>query len=285
TEPPLRVSRTQLGGLLVPYLRRRRIGRDAPQILAAQHLRIIRPRQHQRRFRLLRVRGPFEQQSGGGDVADRKQALGPLQQHRKLVRIDASYRSCLACHRNGLTNGRSDRDHRGRRSYRRDFAGGFAGRRLRYRDLALERALIGGGDFVARRRCRRRCQRIGRRAASGRNLRSGRFGGKRRRGNALRLRSLRLRHGELGGRRRAAASATERGVEDDGSRRVDGEQRENGRDRRHHHDAGHDTSGARFLQPAATEPPVAARESIFGKLLVRLLLVVGEEKRYRLVWR
>src|SRR6267142_4342666 len=153
TEPPLRVSRTELGGLLIPNPRRRLIGRDAPQILAAQHLRIIGPRQHQRGFRLLRVRGPFEQQSGGSDVADRKQALRALQQRHKLVRIDASYRSRLTRHRNGLTNGRSDRDDRGRRCYRSDLTGGFASHRLGYRDLALERALIGGGDFVARRRC------------------------------------------------------------------------------------------------------------------------------------
>ena len=65
----------------------------------------------------------------------------------------------------------------------------------------------------------------------------------------------------------------------------DGKQRENGRYRRHHHDAGYDAPRARFLQPAAAEPSVAARESIFGKLLMGLLLVVGEEKRHRLVWR
>src|SRR5437899_836596 len=148
TEPPPRVCRTELGGLLIPNPRCRRIGRDAPQILAAQHLRIIRPRQHKRCLHLLRVRGPFEQQSGGGDVADLKQALCPLQQRRKLVRIDASYRSRLTGRRHGLTNGRSDRD---RRCYRSDLAGGFARHRLGYRDLALERALNGGGDFVARR--------------------------------------------------------------------------------------------------------------------------------------
>ena len=53
--------------------------------------------------------------------------------------------------------------------------------------------------------------------------------------------------------------------------------------RRHHHDAGYDAPRARFLQPAAAEPSVAARESIFGKLLMGLFLVVGEEKRNRLV--
>ena len=69
------------------------------------------------------------------------------------------------------------------------------------------------------------------------------------------------------------------------TRRVDGKQRENGRYRRHHHDAGHDAPGARLLQPAAAEPSVAARESIFGKLLMGLFLVVGEEKRNLLVRR
>ena len=64
----------------------------------------------------------------------------------------------------------------------------------------------------------------------------------------------------------------------------DGKQRENGRYRRHHHDAGRDAPRTRFLQPAVAEPSVAARESVFGKLLMGLLLVVGEEKRYRLVW-
>ena len=65
----------------------------------------------------------------------------------------------------------------------------------------------------------------------------------------------------------------------------DGKQCENGRDRRHDHDAGHDAPRARLLQAAAAEPSVAARESIFGKLLMRLFLVVGEEKRHRLVRR
>jgi hypothetical protein len=83
----------------------------------------------------------------------------------------------------------------------------------------------------------------------------------------------------------AAATAAERGVEDDGTRRVDGKQRENGRNRRHHHDAGYDAPRARFLQSATAKPSVAARESIFGKLLVRLFLVVGEEQRNLLVWR
>src|SRR5215211_3939812 len=77
-------------------------------------------------------------------------------------------------------------------------------------------------------------------------------------------------------RRRAAATPAKRGVEDNGTRRVDGKQRENGRYRRHHHDAGYDASRARFLQPAAAEPSVAAK-SILRKLLMGLLLVVGEE--------
>jgi hypothetical protein len=99
------------------------------------------------------------------------------------------------------------------------------------------------------------------------------------------LRGLRLRHGKLGGRRRTAATATQRGVEDDGTRRVDGKQRENCRYRRHHHDAGDDATCARLLHPAVAEPPVAAGERIFGKLLVGLFLVVGEEKRNLLVRR
>ena len=65
----------------------------------------------------------------------------------------------------------------------------------------------------------------------------------------------------------------------------DGKQRKNSRYRRHDHDAGHDAPRARFLQPSAAEPPVPARESIFGKLLMRLFLIVGEEKRHRLVRR
>ena len=58
----------------------------------------------------------------------------------------------------------------------------------------------------------------------------------------------------------------------------DGEQREHGRYRRHHRDAGYDAPRARFL-------PVAARESIFGERLMSLVLIVGEEKRHRLVCR
>src|SRR6185295_11637701 len=54
-QPPPRVRGSELGRLLVPNPRRRRIGRNAPQILAAQHLRIIGPRQHQCGFRLLGV--------------------------------------------------------------------------------------------------------------------------------------------------------------------------------------------------------------------------------------
>ena len=46
----------------------------------------------------------------------------------------------------------------------------------------------------------------------------------------------------------------------------------------------YDASRARLLQPAAAEPSVAAK-SIFGKLLMMLLLVIGEEKRHRLVLR
>jgi len=40
-----------------------------------------------------------------------------------------------------------------------------------------------------------------------------------------------------------------------------------------------------LFQPAAAEPSVAARESIFGELLMGLFLVVREEKRNLLVWR
>ena len=105
-----------------------------------QHLRIVGACQHQRRLGLLRVGRAFEQQPGGGDVADRKQALRPLQQRRKFIRIDAPCRNGLAGWRYGLADGRHNRG---------GLAGGFARHRLGHDDLALDRALIGGGNFVA----------------------------------------------------------------------------------------------------------------------------------------
>ena len=90
----------------------------------AQHLRIVGAGQHEGGFRLLRVRRALEQQAGGGDVADRKQALRPLQQRREFIRIDAP-------------------DRRG---------GSAAARAPQARvatTLALDRGLIGRGDFVA----------------------------------------------------------------------------------------------------------------------------------------
>ena len=104
---------------------------------------------------------------------------------------------------------------------------------------------------------------------------------------ALRLRRFRDCCGELGRRRCAAADPTaERGVEDHRTRRVDGKQRENRCDRRHDRDTGHDAAGARLLQSAVAETPVTACKSVFGKLLMMFFLVIGEEKRNRLVmWR
>ena len=66
---------------------------------------IVGLRQHQRRAGLLRLRGPFEQQPRRRDVADRDQALGPLQQVREFVGIEPSCRRCAACSRGGSGDG------------------------------------------------------------------------------------------------------------------------------------------------------------------------------------
>src|ERR1700722_15504927 len=68
-EATLRVGRAELGGALIPGARLRRIGRDVTDILRSQHIGIIGLRQQQRRTGLLRIRGPFEQQPRGWNVA------------------------------------------------------------------------------------------------------------------------------------------------------------------------------------------------------------------------
>ena len=160
-----------------------------------QHLRVICPRQHQGRFGFLCVRRAFEQQAGGGDVADRQQALRPLQQRRKFIRIDAP------CRR------------------RRGGAAATGGSRVTgstATTLLLSARLIGGGDFVARRRGGRQCG-GGLETAGGRTrpaLRR-RFG-IRRLGDDGRWRccSFRLRSAELDGCR---AGKRGLGVDDDGA--------------------------------------------------------------------
>src|SRR5450759_5473638 len=88
----LRSRRTELRRLLVPGTRHGRIGSDASRIRRTKHGWIIGLGQQQRGAGFLRIRGPFEQQSGSGDVPDRNQAVGPRQQGCEFVGIEPSWR-------------------------------------------------------------------------------------------------------------------------------------------------------------------------------------------------
>jgi hypothetical protein len=84
----LRLERAEPGCLLVPIARHRRIGSDAPRIWRPKHGWVVGLGQEEGSAGLLRVRCPFEQQSGSRDVAYRDHALCPLQQRCEFVGFD-----------------------------------------------------------------------------------------------------------------------------------------------------------------------------------------------------
>src|SRR5258706_10006131 len=148
TESLLRIQRTVLGRLLVPLARLSRIGRDASHILLPKHGWIVGLSQQEGGAGLLRVRGPFQQQSRGREVPYRDQTLCPLQQGREFVGIEPSCRRRGSGVRSGGGGSRSD----GGRSH------GDCGRRRNDFRLTLMGGSESSSDFVARRRtpCGRR---------------------------------------------------------------------------------------------------------------------------------
>src|SRR5450631_4011734 len=149
----LRIHRSVLCGFLVPLAGFRRIGSDAPHILLPKHGWVVGLSQQECSAGLLRVRGPFQQQSGGREVAYRDQTLGPLQQGRQFVgsksfcgRSRGGWKIGGGRRKSGGRGKGSDGGWSGRRGGRRRSDG--RGRQTDFR-LVLTGGSKGRGDFVA----------------------------------------------------------------------------------------------------------------------------------------